>query len=261
MKIGICTSIDNLHDIAEMGYDYLEPAASQISAMSDTEFDRTVEQVRSASIPCDCFNVLFPGGMTLIGPESSSQTEMEDYLRRTFGRIRKLGGKVVVFGSGKARRRPDSVDFASAHRRLVEVTRLIGETAGEYGITIAVEPLNRGECNLICSVAEGAMLAADAGLPNVQPLADLYHMQLESESVENISRMGWLAHVHIASKEGRAYPLTEEEPFRQLFEQLYRIGYSGRISVEGKTTDFSKDAPAALAVLRKLDQESRPKAE
>lgn len=259
MRIGICAAIDNLRDVTAMGYDYLESEASRIAAMTEAEFARTAEQVRSASIPCDCFNVLFPQEMTLIGPESSSRPEQEAYLRHTFTRLRELGGKLVVFGSGKARRRPDNMDFGSAYRQLVEITRFIGETAGEYGLTVAVEPLNRGECNLICSVGEGAMLAADVSLPNVKPLADLYHMQLENEAIENISRVGSLVHVHIAARQGRKYPLTAAEPFRKLFEQLYRIDYPGRISVEGRTTDFKRDAPAALAVLRKLDLESDSK--
>lgn len=260
MKIGICTAIDNLREIAEMGYDYLEPEASRIAAMTEAEFVRAAEQVRSSPIPCDCFNVLFPQGMTLIGPESSRRPEQEAYLRHTFLRLRELGGKLVVFGSGNARRRPDDMDFGSAYRQLVEVTRFIGETAGEYGLTVAVEPLNRNECNLICSVGEGAMLAADVCLPNVKPLADLYHMQIENEAVENISRVGSLAHVHIAARQGRGYPTVSAEPFRKLFEQLYRIGYRGRISVEGKTTDFKHDASAALAVLRKLNLEPGPSA-
>lgn len=251
MKLGICTSIDDIATVERMGFDYLEASASKIAAMPEEDFTRTLALAEGASIPCDCFNVLFSKAMRLIGMDRNDEA-LEDYLRTTFARLRQLHGRLVVFGSGKARSRPEDMSFSAAYRELVRVTRLMGKIAGEYGLAIVIEPLNRSETNLICSVAEGAMLAADVDLENVRLLADAYHMQVENESIQNIGRVGSLAHVHIAARQGRGYPLSEEEPFVALFEQLAGIGYDGGISIEGKTADFAREAPAALAVLRRL---------
>jgi D-psicose/D-tagatose/L-ribulose 3-epimerase len=251
MKIGICTSTDNIRAVQEMGFDYIEDNASKIAALTQEDFIRKAELVKSASIPCECFNILFPKTMSLLGA-ANDQTKLESYLELTFSRLQKLSGKIVVFGSGKARNRPENMSFAAAYHQLVFVTRTIGTIAKKYGITVVIEPLNRSETNMICSVAEGAMLMADADLDSVRLLADVYHMQVENESLENIARVGALSHVHIAAKQGRAYPLAPEEPFKDLFKQLSLIGYNGRVSIEGKTTDFEHDAPAALKVLRGL---------
>ena len=251
LKWGVCADIDRIDQIAQMGFDYLETSASKIGKMTDAEWEEKVRMVEAAPIPCDCFNVLFPKTMDLVGTDSGIG-QMTSYLGGLFPRLRRIGAKIVVFGSGKVRARPTAMDFASAYGRLVSVTRKIGEIAEPFGITVGIEPLNRTETNMICSVGEGAILAADAGRPNVQLLADAYHMQMEGEAMENIGRVGRLTHVHIASREGRAYPLREEEASRRLFAQLSAIGYEGRVSIEGKTPDMAHDAPAALRVLRHL---------
>ena len=61
-----------------------------------------------------------------------------------------------------------------------------------------------------------------------------------------------LAHTHIAIREGRGYPLAEDEDLKGFFAQLKAIGYEDRISIEGSTKDFDEEAPKALAVLKKL---------
>jgi D-psicose/D-tagatose/L-ribulose 3-epimerase len=251
IKIGICAPVEKISEVGAMGFDYIEPNASNLSALSDEEFTRVKSAVESSTIKCECFNVLFPGNIPLVGADSDP-AQIESYLERTCARLERVGCRVIVFGSGRARRRPDGVSFAQAYRQLVGVTRIIGRVAAKYGLTVAIEPLHREETNMICSVAEGAILEADVDMKNVGLLADAYHMLMENESMENISRVGSLVHVHIAEKEGRAYPLHEDENFRELFAQLKMINYGGRVSIEGRTDDFAHDAPAALRVLRGL---------
>ena len=54
---------------------------------------------------------------------------------------------------------------------------------------------------------------------------------------------------------GRRYPLSEGgEEYREFFRTLKKIGYTGRVSVEGKTDEIEKDAVTALALLKKLEE-------
>lgn len=251
MRFGICTAIDNIEKVEKMGFDYLEANASGIAALSEEEFQKTLELVKNAKIGCECFNVLFPKTISVVGPDKNAE-EMEKYLHGVFSRIQKLGGTIVVFGSGKCRSFPEGMDFDEAFRQLVDSFRLVGKIAAEYGITIVIEPLNRAESNLINSVAEGALLRAILDMPSVQLLADGYHMFLEDEKLSDISRVRKLAHTHIAVREGRGYPLAEDEDLKGFFAQLKAIGYEDRISIEGSTKDFDEEAPKALAVLKKL---------
>lgn len=255
MKFGICTAIENIEKVEKMGFDYLEANASNVASLSDEDFAKTVELVQKAGIGCECFNVLFPKTIKVVGPEKD-EGQMVPYLHKVFFRIQKLGGKIVVFGSGACRSFPPEMDFDEAFRQLVDSFRLVGKIAAEYGITIVIEPLNRGESNLISSVAEGAELRAIVNMPNVQLLADGYHMFLEDEKLSDISRVGKIAHTHIAIREGRGYPLVEDSDLKGFFQQLKAIGYEERISIEGKTSNFDEEAPKGLALLKKLKAEA-----
>lgn len=255
MKFGICASIDQIETVAQMGYDYLECNISQLAGLSDEEFQDKCLKASQASIPVSCFNILFPKTMAIIGDGYDAEATSH-YLHRAFSRVQALGGEIVVFGSGKVRNRPENVDFFTAYRQLVEVTRMTGVIAAQYGVTVVIEPLNRDETNLINSMAEGAQLVADVNLPNVKLLTDFFHVAKDGEPVEDVIRIGSFAHVHIAAGKGRVYPLPgQEEAYPLFFRCLKKIGYDGRISIEGKTTDMVKDGPAALAFLKELAAE------
>ena len=38
MKFGICTSIENINLLAEMGFDYIECGVSKLASLSEEEF-------------------------------------------------------------------------------------------------------------------------------------------------------------------------------------------------------------------------------
>ena len=162
-----------------------------------------------------------------------------------------------MFGSGKCRRCPEGYDYRKAYQELIGVYRLTGEIAAEYGITIVIEPLSRAETNMICTMAEGAMLESDVNHPNVKLLSDYFHVIANHDNIEDIRAIGEFGHIHIAAGKGRLYPLSEEgEQYREFIGALKAAGYDGRISIEGKTTEIEKDGAAALALLKKLEAEA-----
>jgi sugar phosphate isomerase/epimerase len=197
-------------------------------------------------------NVLFPRDISLAGPAATDQKTLDAYLEKAFARVKALGGTLAVFGSGKSRAIPDAYPFRKGYAELVSATKRIGETASRYGITIAIEPLNREESNCINSLKEGAMLQAGAAMDNVGLLADLYHMLRENEPMDNIIAVKDLSHTHIALLEGRGYPLVMTKEVEAFFGALKTAGYSGTMSIEGRTADMEHEAPKALQVLRSM---------
>jgi len=256
MKIGICTSPDNLAAAKRIGFDYAELNLSAVAALSEDDFAALVKTVKETGLPVEAMNVLFPGGITLVGPETNLD-DAQAYLAKAFPRAQALGVDVIVFGSGRARMIPEGVSAEEAQKALVTAAWHVGESASQYGLTIVVEPLNRGETNSINSLAEGKAIVDAANLPNVQLLADFYHMSKEQEPMNEVVKAGALAHTHIARGEGRTYPLSKvEDDYEGFFRALSAIEYTGRMSIEGITQDFETDAPAALAFLRALAAES-----
>lgn len=256
MKFGVCGKLPEMAKAKALGFDYLEPPVNGIAAMTEEEFQAALEQAKEIGLPCPAFNLLFPKNLMLLEKNTANEA-IAEYLEGAMARVQALGGKVAVFGSGKSRNRPEGVSYGEAFRRLVEVTRLTGEIAGKYGVTIVIEPLNRGETNMICSMAEGAALVAAADEPHVQLLSDYFHVAKDGEPVEDIVRLGGVCHTHIATKEGRRYPVEEGgDQFRLFFHCLKETGYQGMMSVEGKTDDMEADGPKALALLKKLEEEA-----
>jgi sugar phosphate isomerase/epimerase len=250
MKFGVCESLDNLELVERLGFDYIECAVSALSTMSDEDFEKAQEKVRKNRIKVERVNMLFPRTIKLIGKDASSPDEIRAYLEKAFARVKSLGGTIAVFGSGRSRNFPEDLPFAQAYRELVKATKITGEAAATYGITIAIEPLNRGESNCINSVKEGAMLEADADTESVGLLADLYHMLKDNEPMDDIILAKNLKHTHIALLEGRAFPTYLNDDVKNFLTALKNAGYDGTISIEGKTENLEKDAESSLKVLR-----------
>ena len=254
MRIGICTSVDQIQVVEKMGFDYIESAVVGIAKMTENEYREAVRIVRGADIGCEAFNVLFPGEIRLVGPDVD-QGQIKEYLMGAFERIAELGARVVVFGSGGARKVPQDWSLVKGWSYLVNTARLVGEVASQYDLSIAMEPLNKRETNIINSVAEGIRFVNEVDHPNIRLLADFYHMRVENEPMDVIGQTtaDILVHTHIANGQGRYYPLNaNEDIYGDFFSQLKGISYKGRVSIEGGTEDMKKDGHIALELLRRL---------
>lgn len=255
MRFGCCVGLDKAQIVQEAGYDYIELPVSTVKAESpDSEFEPILEQASSLEIIPEAWNCLLPGDMKVTGPEVDKY-RVERYLRTAFERIEELGGEIVVFGSGGARTVPEGFPREEAWQQLVEFVSLAGQIAGTHGITIAIEPLNSKESNIINSVAEAVELAKAADHPFVRVLADLYHIDEEKEPLEHIlDSEYYIVHTHTADT-GRFYPGSGSYPHREFFRNLRSVGYNDRMSVECRWNDFESECRKALEFLRAIDAE------
>lgn len=251
MKYGLCVDLNEMAEAAAAGFDYIEPPVNALPDMSEESFQAAVTAVEASPVKCLCFNLLFPRSLQLLDPATTDES-IAAYLDIALSRVQRLGGRTAVFGSGRSRNRPEGMDFGQAFRRLIHVTRLTGEIAAKYGITIAIEPLNRAETNMINSVAEGACLAAAVDHSHVRLLADYYHVFKDNEPMDDLIRVGGVHHIHIATGEKRCCPTVDEPGFHKLFSALKAADYQGYISIEGKTDDLAAEGPVALALLKRL---------
>lgn len=253
MRFGICTDPMGIGILEEMGYDYLECSIAPLGTMEEAAFAEILGRVKASALRCEAGNLFLPGTCRITGEKADFPSAIA-HLRRAIPRFAQLGGQVAVFGSGGARGVPEGFPAERALEQLAEFCRLAGDVCAESGVRIAIEPLNRGECNVINSVAEGIALAEAAGHPSVGVLADWYHVAAEAEGTGGIERAGEaLWHCHIARPQGRAYPRPDDPQdagYEAFFGALKRIGYAGRVSVEGRG-DPAADGPAALEALRK----------
>lgn len=255
MEIGICAGIDQASFAAKAGYDYIELPLCTLAALSEKEFSDAQKTIGQAGIPCRAFNLLLPGGMKILG-EQADRKLLEKYAQNAFKRAADIGGKIIVFGSGGARKIPEGMNRSEAWEQMKEVCRMFGSIAEGYGLKIVLEPLNHEETDLLNTVAEGVEMVRELGVPSVRLLADYYHMQIEMESVDVLKDAApCLDHCHIACGADRRFPSGDDEELcRKFLGALRAAEYRGRLSVEGVTSRFEKDAAESLNVLKRLKE-------
>ncbi len=246
MKYGFCTGFateplweircDMLERIRASGFDYAELPIMTFADMGEEEFSSIFPSF-SSPVACN----LFPGRIPLVSKERDFSV-IRSYLDTAFCRCRALGIKETVFGSGKARSyNPDEMGWDEAYGRLKEtIAEAIIPKAVEYGITVLIEPLKRGECNLINTVSEGYALSEEIGHPSLLLMADIYHMESNGEDVRSlVPALDRIRHIHIAGK-GRCLDDTAEDAYiYDALRLLKRCGYDRTVSFETSDGDIS----------------------
>ncbi len=250
MRFGCCVDVDQVSILAQAGYDFCELPARTVRPLDDEP--AALPALRAiAALPLrpESFNSLIPPDLRLVGPHVDRDA-LRSYLRRTFGRMVQLGGAVVVLGSGGARHIPAGMPREQALDQLADSLALAAEEAGRAGIELALEHLNRGECNVFTTVAECQSFIEQRGLTGLRLLADLHHLELEHEPLDNvITAAPLLAHVHVADG-GRRAPGVGGYDYAGFLHALHSIGYDRRISAECSWEDLEAQAPGALAFMQ-----------
>ncbi|MBE6884634.1 MAG: sugar phosphate isomerase/epimerase [Ruminococcaceae bacterium] len=253
MKIGWCCDLKDILTVQSLGFDYIEGAAASVAQMDEAEFSAVLSLVKSADIIPEAFCILFKAGISLVGDEVCLDT-VDNYIAPLFERLAKLGGTTVVFGSGRARRVPDGFSRDRAWEQLVSVGSLLGKRAAENGLTVALEPLNPAECNILNDGEKGAELVNTVSHPNFKLLLDYYHMGKAGEDIAHAETYApLLAHTHIAHPVTRANPTPDDNgDYELFFASLKKGGYHRRVSFEGRINDPAAELPETLAYLRRL---------
>lgn len=256
MRFGVVIDINDFSAIekaAALGFDYVEGHVTRVAELTDERFAELRSFLETSPVKMEAVCVLLPGKIKVTGPEADPVKQAE-YLDKVLPRLAALGTDAVVFGSGGARRVPEDFDRATAWHQLVEFGRMVAEKAEQNGLTIALEPLNTKETNIITTQMDGVRLMQDVDRPAFAILSDYYHVFLAGDGVDEIAACGdRLYHTHIANPIGRV-TMKHGDPapvnYDVFFEGLARCGYHGRLSVECTIHDMDAELPEALDVMR-----------
>lgn len=255
MRFGCCTTIEHVRLVADAGYDYIElPTASVKALEPEAEFLPLARQVSNAPLVPEGFNIFLPGGIAVTGPDADPE-QIRNYVETAMSRIHRLGGSRISFGSGAARRIPDGWDAGRAFEQIREFLDICGESAASNDIILCIEALNKTETNTINSIPEALRLAQAVDHPNVQILADYYHMMREGEPLEVVQAAGKaIKHTHVADGDARLSPGRGDYDFEAFFSALLRAGYGSepteRCSIECRWENLQEELVPALATLR-----------
>jgi sugar phosphate isomerase/epimerase len=253
MKFGICMPVDNAAAARMAGWDFVEESAQSIlqPLVADAQWTGSA-RAQSASLPVRAVNLLVPASIKVVGP-TVDRDQLRSYMTTAIARAASLGIRTLVFGSGGARMIPDGFDRAAAHRQVIEFLRMCADILAPTKVVLAVEPLNRGECNQINLLSEALACVREVDHRSIRVLLDSYHLWLENEPVDVILKAGpWLNHVHVSDIEKRAAPgETGKCDYRTFFNAVKSTGYDSTICVEAiGFTDMTTMGPRVLDFLK-----------
>ena len=237
--------------VAEMGFDWIE---APLESIGDLDHKRGADIVRRHGLGVSACAAMGPD-RDLIHPDEAIRKNGMAYLRQAIEATHALGGANLVGPLYAAVGRTWRQTPAERARDLDVLVKNLGELAryaGDYGVSLCVEPLNRFETSFI-NLAEQAIEVVDrVDHPNCQVMLDTFHMNIEEKSLGNAIRAAGkrLRHVH-ACENDRGAPGSGHVTWNEVAQALKDIQYDGPVVIESFTSKVKSIARAA-AIWRSL---------
>lgn len=267
MLIGCCTNMlpkapdsvgfEYAEIIKEVGFDYVELPLGQINLLSDFEFWDMRRRLEDMELPAYACNNFLTADLRLVGQDLEVE-KIRNFYKKALDRAAQLEARYAILGSPWSKKCPEGFPKTEAFKQLAQWCHEMGECADQYGITIALEPNNYTETNMIRTFQDVVDLADAADHPRIRCLQDYFHLKMENDTVDSLLKYGkeYLVHTHFARLEKRAFPkdISEDSYYQTYFDALHSLGYTGGVSMEGfpvSKDTFTEEAAATLAFLRK----------
>jgi sugar phosphate isomerase/epimerase len=252
-EIGIAQGLEYDSVLYASGYQYIVESINKIISprnVSEEQFAENLATLGKLKTKVYAVNLFIPGDLKLVGPEVNEQAILS-YAEPVLLRCKQAGIKMVVWGSGGARRVPDGFDREKAKEQFAFIAQKISVIAKKHNIMLALENLNSTETNFITTAADALAMVKRVDHPNFRLCVDIYHMLKENETPEVIEAAGkYVVHCDIAEKENRTPPGVTGEDFKPYLKALKKIKYNGKIVIEGRWENVATQASPAYQYLQ-----------
>jgi len=191
----------------------------------------------------------------LIHPDPEIQANGKAYIRQCIEATQALGATNLVgpiYSAVGRTWQQSPEDRAADLDVLVGHLSELSEYAGEHGVVMGIEPLNRFETSFI-NLAEQVIEVVDrVDHPSCQIMLDTFHMNIEEKSVGHAIRAAGprLVHLH-ACENDRGAPGSGNVDWEGVALALGQINYQGPVVIESFTAKVKTIARAA-AIWRAL---------
>ena len=241
--------LDLVAKVAEMGYDGVEIPFNDLDVL-DAPATRAACEKAGVGVTSCC--VLMPDA-SLCSGESDQRVAALARLRRMIDITAEMGGKVMAgplyapVGCMTGLARSDD-----EWNWCVEGLSAAAEHAGQAGVTLALEPLNRLETYVINTAGDARRMVQAVGSDHLRVQFDTFHANIEEkDSAAAIRDVGGLiGHFH-ASESDRGELGTGQVRWKKVFAALKDIHYDGWITIESFATGIV-DLCAAACIWRPI---------
>lgn len=237
--------------IKKMGYDAVEIPVEYPEKIDGKKVMDALQANGLAPVVCGAFGP----SRDLTHDDPAVHEVCFKYITQCFDLCNELNAKFLAgpmySAVGKARMVPPQqkkMEWDRAVKNIYKVCKL----AGERGLEIALEPLNRFESDLINTAEDVMRLINDVNHPAAKVLLDGFHMAIEERDLEQaITSVGnKLIHVQV-SENYRGTPGTGQTPWDSFKKGLRNINYQGVVSIESFTPDI-KELAGAVCIWKNL---------
>jgi D-psicose/D-tagatose/L-ribulose 3-epimerase len=264
----ICNEVYEQRPLAEVcrsirriGYTGIEIApftlAARPSEITSTERKRHRETIRGEGLTFVGLHWLMasPPGLHVTTPDRGVRDQSWRHVSDLIDLCADLGENgILVFGSPKQRGTVDGLSPEAATRNYIEGLASVAPHAAERGVTVLVEALPIGQCDVITTLDEAVTIVKQINSPAVRTMFDTHNAVDEKEAHALLvdRYFDLIRHVHINEMDGR-HPGTGSYDFKPLFDVLRRRGYRHWVSLEA--FDFAPGAEKIAAdSLRFIEQ-------
>lgn len=237
-QVGLCGHV------AGLGFDVIEVCVENPARLSGQAVAEAAAGAGLGVVVCGAF-----------GPErdvshedASVRTGAVNYLRTCIDVAAAVGSPIVagpMYATTGQARLLSEVERRAQWLRATKSLREVAAYADASGVSLAIEPLNRFETDLVNTVEQGKALCKGIGAPNVGLLLDTFHMNIEETSIAGAIRDAGslLRHFH-ACENDRGAPGSGHIDWPEVFGALQDIDYDGDLVIESFTADNTEIARA-----------------
>lgn len=244
-------SVELFPKIKAMGYDVVEIPVEDPALIDGKKVKLALDDHGLEAVVCGAFSPT----RDLTHDDEAYHEICFQYIRQCFDLCNTLGTSFfagpMYSAVGKARM------VAPAQRkteweRAVKNIHKVCEMAEKQALSVALEPLNRFESDLINTAEDVVRLIKEVDHARAKVLLDGFHMAIEEPNIEKaiLTAGDKLIHVQV-SENYRGTPGTGQTPWQDFKSGLEKINYQGTVSIESFTPE-NKELAAAVCIWKNL---------
>jgi D-psicose/D-tagatose/L-ribulose 3-epimerase len=237
--------------VSQLGFDWIEVP---LETLDDLDFVRAAGIAKDLGLGVSTCAAMGPD-RDLIHTDPAIRQNGMDYVKNCIQATKTLGATNLVgplySAVGRTWQMTDEERARDTDLLVKQLTEL-SLYAGDNGVVLGVEPLNRFETSFL-NLAEQVVEVVDrVGHPSCQIMLDTFHMNIEEKSLGDAIRAAGprLKHLHSCEND-RGAPGSGHVPWEEVCQALKDIQYDGPVVIESFTAKVKSIAKAA-AIWRPL---------